>query len=136
MGQCHLAAMRTLRLRFADLSRHVPKKHLVHWGSASRTGTETVPSQLRLLQEAVFVASANVILLQVFARKLDRDSSPAPVWIRGRIVGQRIEMRQIVTDRGEGARFVLPALREVAFPPVALLMRSKTAVDSGSSFAS
>src|ERR1700758_784857 len=74
-------------------------------------------SQLRLLQQTVSVASSNVILLQVFACKLDCDSSPASVWIRGWIVGHRIEMCQIVTDRGEGARLVLPALRKVCFAP-------------------
>ena len=32
-----------------------------------------------------------------------------------RIVGQRVEVRQVVADRGEGARLILPVLGEIGF---------------------
>ena len=51
------------------------------------------------------------------------------VGVGGRVVADGVEVSEVIANGGEGLLFILPILGEVGLPPVALLMRSKTAVE-------
>ena len=68
-----------------------------------------------LLEETIAVASADAILLHVFADELYVDGAPAVVGVRLRVVAEGVEMGEVIADGGEGLTLITPALGEVGF---------------------
>src|SRR5579864_7481312 len=63
------------------------------------TGLRTIP-----------VPRPDVVLLQMLTHHFHCDGAPAPVGIRLRVVAERIEVREVVPNRGKGALFIFPVL--------------------------
>src|ERR1035438_7677459 len=69
----------------------------------------------RLLQKAVSISSAQVILLEILANQLHFDGAPAAIEISLRVVTERIEVSQVIPDRGEGISLLAPIASKIGF---------------------
>ena len=88
-------------------------------------------------QRTISASSPHLVLLQLIAHESDRDRPPATVCIGFRVIAQRVRDGQ---DRRGWKRRPVVHLSSFSqskpLPPVAAVMRSKTAVDTGSRRAS
>src|SRR6266849_4295912 len=81
-------------------SRLHSRRWLISRRKAVRPGTISVPRP-------------DVILLQAFTCELHFNRAPSPIGIWFRIVAERVEMRQIVSDGGKRFLFIPPTLGKI-----------------------
>src|SRR6266404_509793 len=79
------------------------RRWLIGRRKAVRSGTISVPRP-------------DVILLQAFTCQLHFNRAPSTIGIWFRIVAERVEMRQIVSDGGERLLFIPPTLGKIGLP--------------------